>query len=364
MIPIYKPYLPNDSLKHAYDAIESGWISSIGEYKNIASNKLCKLLGAKNCLLVSNGTVATHLLVKALKYKFPNAKRIIIPNNVYVAVYNSFLFDSLDEFEIECVDSNLETWNADYSNIQESPDENTVFMVVHNMGNTVNVPELKRKFKNSIFMEDNCEGIFGQYEQKCTGTQSFCSSISFFGNKNITTGEGGAVLFEDEDVYEYILKIHGQGQSSTKFIHDVLGYNYRMTNVHAALLLGQLDIFEEIKLKKQKIFKLYKEYLEGTQRIFFQKEEYNCSHSNWMFGIRVADSFSYENAKSFFENKGIETRPLFYPVNRHDHLKKIKCETKNSTLLNKECVILPSYPDLREVEIEYITDCVKKYIKL
>lgn len=364
MIPIYKPYLPKESLKYAYDAIESGWISSIGDYKNIASNKLCKLLDVKKCLLVSNGTVATHLVVKALKYKFPNAKRIIVPNNVYVAAYNSLLFDSLSEFQIECVDSDLNTWNADYSNIKTEPDENTVFMIVHNMGNPVNVPALKRRFTKSIFVEDNCEGIFGQYEQKCTGTQSFCSSVSFFGNKNITTGEGGAVLFNDEDVYEYIHKVHGQGQSNVRFIHDVLGYNYRMTNVHAALLLGQLDYFEQIKQKKINLFKTYKQYLFDNQGITFQQEEYNCNHSNWMFGVRIMNNGSYEDTKLFFDSKGIETRPLFYPINRHEHLQHIKCETKNSTLLNRECVILPSYPELREVEIEYITDCIKKYTKL
>ena len=364
MISIYKPFLPKESLKYAYDAIESGWVSSLGEYKNLASNKLSKLMDVKHCLLVANGTVATHLLIKALKYKYPKAKNIIIPNNVYIAAYNSLLFDSLDEFNIYPVDANLKTWNADYLNLPIKPDENTVFFIVHNMGNIINVPKLKEKYPNSIFIEDNCEGIFGEYDLKASGTQSFCSSLSFFGNKNITTGEGGAVLINDDEVYDYLIKLHGQGQTDKRFIHDVLGYNYRMTNVHAALLFGQLELYQEIKNKKIKLFEQYKEQLINIPGIFFQEEESGCTHSKWMFGIRLAGNKSYENIKVFFDRHGIETRPIFYPITSHDHLKHIKCDTTNATILNNECAILPSYPELKEFEITYICDIVKKFVKI
>jgi perosamine synthetase len=364
MIPIYKPYLPKKSLKYAYDALESQWISSIGKYKNIASNKLCKILNVKNSLLVSNGTVATHLIVKAIIYKYPNAKRVIVPNNAYVAAYNSLLFDN-NNFVIECVDSNLKTWNADYSLLDREPDENTIFLIVHNMGNPVNVPALKRKYPKSIFIEDNCEGIFGEYEQKSTGTESICSSLSFFGNKNITTGEGGAVLVNDDDLFWYMHKIHGQGQTDVKFIHDVLGYNYRMTNVHAAILLGQLELYNEIKERKTEIFKKYKTLLSGISGIMFQEEESGCSHSKWMFGIRIEGNKSYSKTKYFFDQNQIETRPLFYSIESHPHLKNIinTQKSKNAIILNNECVILPSYPELTDIELEYITDTVKKYRK-
>lgn len=363
MIPIYKPYLPQNCLTYAYDAIQSGWISSLGEYKNIASNKLAKKMGVKYCLLMSNGTVATHALIKAIKYKFPKAKKIIVPNNVYIAAYNSILFDGDKDFEIYPIDANLKTWNADYTNLPFAPDSDTVFLVVHNMGNVVNVPLLKQKYPHSIFIEDNCEGMFGEYESKASGTESLCSSLSFFGNKNITTGEGGAFLTNDEDLFNHISKIHGQGQSETRFIHDILGYNYRMTNVHAAILLGQLDIYDEIKLKKNKIFNTYKEYLKFADGIEIQNEEVGCSHSMWMFGVRIKNNKDYKDIKNYFDNSGIETRPLFYPINKHKHLMHIKCDTNNAEILNNECVILPSYPELKDIEIEYICDIVKKYVQ-
>lgn len=361
MIPIYKPYLPKQSLIYAYDAIESGWVSSLGEYKNIASNKLSKMLGIKHALLLANGTVATHLLVKAIKYKYPNANKVLISNNIYIAAYNSLLFDDPEEFKIYPLDANLKTWNAEYSNIPFEPDENTIFFIVHNLGNVVNVPALKQKYPDSIFIEDNCEGMFGEYENKNSGTESFCSSLSFFGNKNITTGEGGAFLTNDSDLFAYINKVHGQGQTETRFVHDVLGYNYRMTNVHAAILLGQLDIYNDIKQKKLKVFNLYRELLKGIEGIHLQSEEIGCNHSLWMFGVRIENSKEYSIAKKFFDNSGIETRPMFYPITTHKHLQHIKCRDINAAKLNNECIILPSYPELKDIEIEYISDIVKKF---
>jgi perosamine synthetase len=363
MIPIYKPYLPEKASKYAIDAINSGWISSHGHYKNLAANKLSKILGSNYVLLTSNGTVATHLLLKALKFKHPHIKKIIVPNNVYVAAWNSLFFDA-NEYEIIVVDANINTWNADYSTLDiDEKSSDIAFLVVHNMGNIINVPQLKRKYKNAIFIEDNCEGIFGLYENQSSGTASMCSSLSFFGNKNITTGEGGAVLIQDIDVFKYLTKLHGQGQTDVKFIHDVLGYNYRMTNIHAALLLGQLEFYDEIKKKKQLIFSKYKDLLSKISGIYYQEEEPGCSSSCWLFGVRLAGNSSYEKTKCFFDMSGIETRPLFYPLTKHKHLEHIACTIKNADILNKECIILPSYPDITDNEIEYITDCVKKYYR-
>jgi perosamine synthetase len=363
MIPIYKPYLPTDSLSYAHDAINSGWISSLGEYKNLAANSLSKKLGIKHALLVSNGTVATHLLIKGIRFFYPNANKIIVPNNSYVAAYNSIIFDGDSHFEIFPIDSNLSTWNADYSNLPLLPDKNTVFLIVHNLGNIVNVPKLKEKFPSSIFIEDNCEGIFGEYEGRSSGSDSFCSSLSFFGNKNITTGEGGAVLTNNSELFQFLNKIHGQGQTSKRFVHDVLGYNYRMTNIHAAILLGQLNLYEEIKQRKVEIFNLYRSMLTNLDGIEFQNVETGCSHSMWMFGIKIKNNASYEDAKSYFDSVGIETRPMFYPISAHNHLSHISTVSTNSELLSNQCIILPSYPGLKEIEIEYICDMVKRYVQ-
>ena len=259
MIPIYKPFFTEDNLKYAHKAIRSGWVSSHGEYLDLTKEKLKEITNYKKIILTNNGTSSTHLLALALKYKHPKIKKIIVPNNVYVAAWNSFLFDK--NYELIPIDCDLDTWNFDLSSIEKNLDENTAILVVHNIGNVINVPKLKLEFPNTVILEDNCEGFLGKYEGKFTGSDSLCSSISFFGNKTITSGEGGAFITSDDDVFEFINTTKNQGQSDIKFIHNILGYNYRMTNVQAAILYGQLCDLKEIQERKEFIFDEYKKIL-------------------------------------------------------------------------------------------------------
>lgn len=356
MIPIYKAFITDKSIEYANDAISSTWISSIGEYIDRASIKLAKMCGVKHALLTNNGTSATHLVCKSLRRYNKDIKRILVPSACYVAVYNSLLYDKND-WEIVCVDLDLDTWNM---NIKEV-DSNDVIFAVHNLGNIINVSDLIKK-TGCIVVEDNCEGIFGEYSSVPAGSKSFCSSLSFFGNKNITCGEGGALLTNDDDVHRFSKKILGQGQSEIRYVHDELGYNYRMTNVQAAILLGQLESSEEIIKNKKRVFETYRKNLSNLEGIKLQVSEKNTVHSNWMFGVRIVASKGYEYAKNFFQEFGIETRPMFYPYTKHKHL-DLKGEHSVATLLNKEVIILPSYPSLLDSEIEHICDSVVRYQK-
>ena len=185
MIPIYKPYFTENNLKYAHESLSSGWVSSQGEYLDIVKNKLKEFLNCKKLILTNNGTTATHLIALALKYKYPHIKKIIVPNNVYVAAWNSFLFDK--EYELVPIDADLDTWNFDLNKLESVIDEDSAVLIVHNIGNVIDVPMLKNRFPNTIFIEDNCEGFLGKYGDKYTGTDSFASSISFFGNKTFQT---------------------------------------------------------------------------------------------------------------------------------------------------------------------------------
>ncbi len=171
MIPIYKPYLNKENLKYAHEAIDSTWVSSQGKYLDYVKNELKSFLGCNKIILTNNGTTATHLLSLALKYKYPHITKIIVPNNVYVAAWNSFLFDK--NYELIPIDANLESWNIDVEKIGDKLDENTAILIVHNIGNIINVSELKKKFPNTVIMEDNCEGFLGKYNDKFSGTDSF-----------------------------------------------------------------------------------------------------------------------------------------------------------------------------------------------
>lgn len=360
MIPIYKPYLPSNSLRYAHEAIDSTWISSSGKFLEKATELLSEYLGTSYVQLVNNGTSATHLVSKALVYKHPNINKIILPNNVYVAAWNSFLYDK--EFDIALGEPNLSTWNID---LESCPplDADMAVCFVHNLGNIVNVPKFMRENPGVVCVEDNCEGLSGEYEGNKSGTKSLASSLSFFGNKTITSGEGGAVVVADEDTYEYLKCIQGQGQSKERYVHSHLGYNYRMTNVQAAILAGQLEIISEILEMKSGLFNFYREGLSSVDGVSLQRQEEGTAHSNWMFSVRIHGSSGYEDSSRFLCERGIETRPMFYPSSKHDHIKASSLVAKgtetNAEILNRECIILPSFPELSKKELDHIVESIK-----
>jgi len=358
MINIYKPYLPKQSLKYIYEAVDEGWISSLGKYKNLCEEKLKEKFGYKHVLLVNSGTAALHLISRCLKYKYPNINRIIVPNSVYCAAWNAFLFDK--EFELFCETIDINTWNMN----SFSSGINDAVLIVHNLGNIVNVPKLKRQYPDTIFIEDNCEGISGKYEGFYSGTQSLMSSLSFFANKNITSGEGGAFCTYDDDLYNYAKLLHGQAQSDKKYIHCDLGYNYRMTNLSAAILYGQLEIFDEIMDKKKNMFEYYRKELSTIENVKVQEIEEGTIHSNWMFGVRIIGNKNYEEVDRYFSKMGIETRPFFYPIHYHEHLKNIiRNHDSVPELLSKECFMIPSYKELELNDQKYIINTIKNYCK-
>lgn len=366
MIPVYKPYLPPDSLKWAHDALDSTWLSCHGKYIQIAQEKLQELLSVKYVIPLNNGTSACHLVAKALKTKHQKS-RVIVPNNVYVAAWNAFLFDG--NYEIFAIEPDLNTWNFDLDELDKSirmrPD--AAVLVVHNIGNIINVPELQKKYPNTVFVEDNCEGFLGKYDGVYSGTTSYASAISFFGNKNITSGEGGAFITNDEETYLFAKCVQGQGQSEQKFVHKELGYNYRMTNIQAAILCGQLDILPQILEMKERVFYDYRVSFQNREDILFQVPPPNTQHSNWLFGVRVPGNKSYEQTELFFKNSGIEIRPMFYPIEAHQYLADnytvswSSCE--KAKLLQQECFILPSYPELSVIDQGYIVDTVNHYVR-
>ena len=362
MIPIYKPYLNKTILSHAHQAIDSGWISSIGEYKTKAQKKLEEIYSGCHVLLTNNGTTAGHLMIKALLKKH-KIKRFYVPNNVFIAAWNMILYEFNGSFDIIPIDANIDTWNFDYEKCNFIDSEDSCVLLVHNLGNPVNIYALKNKYKKMVFIEDNCEGFFGKYGDKPTGTESLISTLSFFGNKNISCGEGGAVITKDRSLYEYMNYLHGQAQTETRYIHGELGYNYRMTNIQAAILYGQLEHKEEIHEKKSLVFAIYRQHFKNFDNIICQKTDYDCTHSQWMFGVRIPNSH-YNKSSKILKDNDIESRQMFFPMSKHPYLTEFGNDEFNSEILNKEVIILPSYPELTRDEIEHVCSIVKTIARI
>lgn len=364
MIPIYIPYIDKYK-KSANDAINTNWISNYGIYVKNSEDLLKSLLNVKYCILMNNGTAATHCLMLALKYKYSNIKKIYVPNNTFVAPWNCVLME-YPKLSVEVMKINPETMNIDTSEEYiKSLEENSGVLIVHNLGNIVNVPRLKRLRPDLIFIEDNCEGFFGKYEDKYSGTSeaSLCSCVSFYANKTLTTGEGGAFFTNDTEIYDYIKSIYSHGMTVQRYIHDKLAYNYRMTNVQAAFLYEQLNDFDHILKLKENLFNNYDNLLEkhiNENKVIKIKSEEKTTSANWMYCI-IIPKLDFESIEEFMNEKMVQIRPFFYDIRKHEHLKDIKVDY---TELIDNGIMLPSYPGLKQEQQEYIINCLNEYFVL
>ena len=355
MIPIYIPRIVNTAAK---DALESNWISSQGPYLEKARAALSATLNVPYVVLMNNGTSATHMLIKAIKYKHPEIKTIYAPNNVFVAVWNTILYEyelsAMKLLEMDPITLNMRTDDAYILGLEPG----AAVMVVHNVGNIVNVPRLKRLRPDLIFVEDNCEGLFGTYEGVYSGTSpaSLCSAVSFFANKTITCGEGGAFFTHDKQLYDYIHCSVHHGASSERYVYDVLGYNYRMTNIQAALLYDQVLQLESVRKDKHAIFEEYRRLL--ADHTVIPPTEADTVASEWMFICGV--DADYAKLEEYMKANGVDIRPFFYDIRRHKHLAHV--ETARLELTHSY-IMLPSYPDLTLEQVRNICDILCAFTK-
>jgi perosamine synthetase len=367
MISIYNPDI-NKYKKSAIDAIESGWISNHGKYVEKSTTVLQDLLNAKHIILMANGTCATHCLFISLKYLYPEISTIYVPNNCYIAAINCVLMEYQME-NIEIMKMDEDTWNiqTDEEYIL-SLKQNAAVLIVHNLGNIINVPRLKTIRPDLIFLEDNCEGLFGKYDGIYSGTSesTLCSSVSFYGNKIITTGEGGAFYTNNTKLYQHIKKVYSQGMSQTRYLHDVHAYNYRMTNIEAAFLYDQLNDISNILINKRELFERYeillKPLINGGKIKLFKKES-NTESADWIFALRIiGNNKTIDETYDFFKSNGIDTRPFFYPVYKNGHFTEKNNSDTVSEILNKEIIMIPSSPSITIEEQRKVIQIIDKFI--
>lgn len=367
MINIYNPEI-NKYKKSALNAIESGWISNQGKYVELANNKLKEITQSKYSILMANGTCSTHCLFLSLKFKYPNINKIYVPNNCYVAAWNAVLMEYNIE-QLEVMNMDINTWNiSSHEDYIKSLEENSAVLIVHNLGNIINVPRLKKIRSDLIFVEDNCEGLFGKYGKIYSGMSetSLCSSCSFYGNKIITTGEGGAFFTQDEEVYNYIKLKYSQGMSEIKYLHNLHAYNYRMTNIQAGFLYDQLNDIQNILENKYKVFNNYDKLLQKLVKlgkVQLQRKEENTVNAPWIYALRIMENNkTIEETIKFFRDNNIDIRPFFYPINSHKHLEIIENNDKISYLLNKDIIMIPSSPSITLEQQKQVIDTINKFV--
>ncbi len=358
MIPVAEPSLGNEELENVIEAVKSGWISSKGKFIPEFEENFAKYCNCKYGVATSNGTTALHLALTALGIS--KGDEVIVPDLTFIATANAVIYCNAKPI---FVDSHPEFWGIDPEKIEEKITKNTKAIIpVHLYGHPCDMDPIMDIVENHnlYVIEDAAEAHGAEYKGKKVGSFGDISCFSFYGNKIITTGEGGMCLTDNEELAEKmrILRDHGMNPNK-KFWHDVIGFNYRMTNMQAAVGLAQLQKLDEFIEKRRQIAKWYEEGLKelaDKNLITLHPEMKWAKCVYWMYSILIEDRFGmsrYELMKELEEN-GIETRPFFYPLHTMPPYKSNE-KFEAAEEVARKGINLPSSISLNKEIIEIIT---------
>ena len=365
-IPVLEPNLEGNELKYIVNCLETKWISSKGSYVNKFEEMFSSIHNDIYSLSVSSGTTALHLALVALGIR--DGDEVIIPNVTFAACANAVILAGAKP--VLCEIDPL-SWCIDINEAEKLITENTkAIMAVHLYGQVCEIESLVDlcRNKNIFLIEDCAEAIGSSIKKKRVGTFGDVATFSFFGNKTISTGEGGMILFKKKEIKNKAKILRDHGMNPTKrYWHNYIGFNYRLTNMQAALGVAQLERFDSILEKKLEIAKLYKKNLQGEGNIFMLPNEYsNVVHSNWLFTIILNNKIKRDLLIDELNNLGIETRPVFYSLNIMPPY--INLKTSESLLHSLEIstngLSLPTSLSLQKEDIEYVCNSLKSLLTL
>ncbi|MBW4360335.1 aminotransferase class I/II-fold pyridoxal phosphate-dependent enzyme [Flavobacterium taihuense] len=365
-ISISAPLLEGNELLYVTDCIKTNWISSQGKYVRSFEKLFCDYHENFTALAVSNGTVALHLALDALG--IGEGDEVLVPNLTFAASINAIIYTGATPV---LVDVERDSFNIDMDNIEKHITNKTkAIMPVHLYGQSCDMDKItviSKKF-NLLIIEDCAEALGSKYKGRPVGVFGDAATFSFFGNKTITTGEGGMVLFKDPVIANKAAVLRDHGMSKEKrYWHDFVGYNYRLTNLQAAIGVAQFERLSEFVNAKRKLAEIYNETL--SKYSFFQipMEKQDTYNSYWLYTFLVKEEapFKREELMDYLNKKGVETRPVFYPLHVMPPYKLFGSNEnlKVSTDISEIGMSLPSSVSLSAVEANYICSCVSNFIK-
>jgi len=360
-IPVYQPSLSGNEKKYVNECLDSTWISSKGKFVNEFESRFASYTGIKHATSVCNGTVALHLALVALG--IGPGDEVIVPTLTYIASVNAIAYTGATPV---FVDSLPDTWQMDPEDVCRKITPHTkAVMAVHLYGHPCDMDRITTIAKeHGLFVVEDCAEAFGsRYKGQHVGTFGDISTYSFFGNKTITCGEGGMVVTNDETLFDRAAHFKGQGLAKHReYWHDVIGYNYRMTNICAAIGLAQLEQADDFIAKKRQIAEWYKEGLKGLP-VTVHGEFGDVRNSYWMVSILVDEPEERDPLRDALAKAGVETRPLFYPVHTMPmYAAKFQRHTIAENL--GWCGInLPSWPELNNGSVRFISNAISDHFK-
>ncbi|WP_458012102.1 DegT/DnrJ/EryC1/StrS family aminotransferase [Candidatus Solincola sp.] len=361
-IPVAKPYIGEKELEYVTQAIRTGWISSRGDFVQRFEALLASFIGSKYGIACSSGTAALHLALLALGVG--PGDEVIVPSLTYVASANAISYCGATPV---FADVDPETWCISLEEVEKNISPRTkAVMPVHLYGNVCEMDQLMElaRAKGIYVIEDCAEAHGALYKERRAGSFGDISCFSFFGNKIITTGEGGMCITDSEEYARCVRYYCDQCASPDKrYWHNQIGYNYRLTNLQAAVGVAQLERVEDTLQKKQEIAKSYNEVLKPLEKrglVRLQKVREGVFSAHWMYTLVIeSDSgFSRDDFIVEMDKRGVETRPAFYPLHTLPPY-RTRIRLKNSEFISAHGVSLPSGPDISDEELSYVCQAIE-----
>ncbi|HEX8250958.1 MAG TPA: DegT/DnrJ/EryC1/StrS family aminotransferase [Pyrinomonadaceae bacterium] len=362
-IPVAAPSLIGNEKEYVNDCMESGWISSAGKYIELFEARFAEFCGVRHAVACCNGTIALHLALVALGVR--QGDEVIVPTLTFVATANAVTYCGATPV---FVDSEAETWNLDPARVEAAITPRTKGIIaVHLYGHPAKMDELKEiaRRHNLFLLEDAAEAHGASYKGQTIGSIGNAAAFSFYANKIITTGEGGMVVTDDDALAERARILRGQGMDSKRrYWFPVIGYNYRMMNLPAAIGLAQLEKIDEQLAARKRIAALYREKLQDVGGLTWQNENAWARHVYWMFNVVLEPGVwaTRDDVMEMLSRRGIETRPVFYPMHSLppyiDSARAEKFPVAES--LARNGISLPTWAGLKSEDIDYICNALRQ----
>jgi perosamine synthetase len=368
-IPVNEPFLEGHEKKYLNECIDTGWISSDGPFVKKFEEAFSNIVERQYGIAVTNGTAALDIAVEALGLGYGD--EIIVPTFTIISCLHQIVRSGAKPV---LVDSDLITWNMDVSQIENKITEKTkAIMIVHIYGLPVDMdPVLKlAKNYNLKVIEDSAQMIGQTYKSKPCGSFGDISTFSFYPNKHITTGEGGMLVTNNKKLAEKCKSLRNLCfKKEQRFVHDNMGWNYRMTNFQAALGLAQLEKLDEVIVKKRSMGKLYTQLLSCIPGVQLPKKNTNYAENiYWVYGLLLNKKHALKaiDVLSFLNSNGVGARPFFYPMHQQPVFRKMhifdQATYPVSEHLSQNGFYIPSGATLTEKNIYKVVKVIKEIIK-
>ena len=366
-LPVCEPFLDGNERAYVLEAIETGWISSAGKYIGAFEAAFASYLGAKHAIAVSNGTTALHLALVAMG--IGKGDEVIIPEFTMIASAFAVCYTgAIPVF----VDAECDTWNIDPTQIEARITPRTrAIMPVHIYGHPCAMDAIRgiARRHGLLILEDAAEVHGATYHGEKCGVLGDVAAFSFFANKVATTGEGGMVVTNDDALARrcrYFKNLCFPLGAAREYRHDDIGFNYRMSNLHAAIGLAQVEKLEHYVALRRASHALYATLLKDVHGVMLQPEIEGCRNVYWMNGVVVepgAFGMSRDQLMTRLKEAGIDSRKFFLGMHTQKSLVDYGCDCAGqypvSAWLAENGLYLPSGSNLTPAQIERVASCIR-----